>query len=73
MRIVVLAIALFGAGMAQAEAITFRQAIRAGYEVKAVTGDPKAGSVWLQIGKSVVICLTGGNNTPDTQCSLIIE
>jgi hypothetical protein len=59
MKPIVLAIALLGAAMVQAEAKTLTDAVREGYEAKTASG------TWLilQKGKSIVFCDTAGGAT----------
>jgi hypothetical protein len=66
MKQIVLAIALLGAAMVQAEAKTLTDAVREGYEVKTASG------FWiiLQKDKSIVFCDTTGGAT-NKPCTVV--
>ena len=66
MRSVALAIAFLGAAIAHADAMTLREAVRGGYEVKTASG------FWvvLQKGKSIVFCNTQ-NGAADIPCTVV--
>ena len=66
MKAIVLAIVLLSAVVAHANAMTLREAVREGYEVKTASG------FWviLQRGKSIVFCNTQ-NGAADIPCTVI--
>jgi uncharacterized protein YdbL (DUF1318 family) len=66
MKQLVMAIALLGAALVQAEAMTLTEAVREGYEVKTASG------FWviLQKGKSIVFCDTTGGAT-NRPCTVV--
>ena len=66
MKQIALAIALLGATSMQADAKTFAEAVREGYEVKAAAG----AWVILQKDKSVVFCDTTGGAT-NKPCTVV--
>jgi hypothetical protein len=66
MKRVAIAFAMLFPLAAQADAMTLREAVRGGYEVKTASG------FWviLQKGKSIVFCNTQ-NGATDTPCTVV--